>query len=176
MATVSCPRAISKMHQNRVFNAGSCNIQSVSVNMKEIVRSAKMADHRHAFNRNVFQSYRSSTGPSLYSHQPTGEKIWANQFCEGPSTFNCDITWEGQGVVALNTASAFGNELCREIMVTMSPCIHQNREEPPKSSRTSLQKGHQTPPADRPPSENPYNLVFSTTGLESEVMAANPLV
>ena len=42
----------------------------------------KMANNRHAYNRDVFQSYWTSDGLPLYCSHPTGEKTHTNQQCE----------------------------------------------------------------------------------------------
>ena len=49
---------------------------------KANIRSTKMANNRHAFNRNILQSYWTSDGLPLYCSQPTGEKKHTNQQCE----------------------------------------------------------------------------------------------
>jgi hypothetical protein len=41
---------------------------------KANIRSTKMANNRHAYNRDVLQSYWTSDGLPLYCSQPTGEK------------------------------------------------------------------------------------------------------
>ena len=41
---------------------------------KANIRSTKMAYNRHAYNRDVLQSYWTSDGLPLYCSQPTGEK------------------------------------------------------------------------------------------------------
>jgi hypothetical protein len=46
------------------------------------IRSTKMANNRHAYNRDVLQSYWTSDGLPLYCSQPTGEKAHTNQQCE----------------------------------------------------------------------------------------------
>ena len=46
------------------------------------IRSTKMAINRHAYNRDVLQSYWTSNGLPLYCSQPTGEKIHTDQQCE----------------------------------------------------------------------------------------------
>jgi hypothetical protein len=49
---------------------------------KANIRSTKMANNRHAYNRDVLQSYWTSDGLPLYCSQPTGEKTHTNQQCE----------------------------------------------------------------------------------------------
>jgi hypothetical protein len=49
---------------------------------RHLIRSTKMANNRHAYNRDVLQSYWTSDGLPLYCSQPTGEKIHTNQQCE----------------------------------------------------------------------------------------------
>jgi hypothetical protein len=46
------------------------------------IRSTKMANNRHAYNRDVLQSYWTSDGLPLYCSQLTGEKTHTNQQCE----------------------------------------------------------------------------------------------
>jgi hypothetical protein len=46
------------------------------------IRSTKMTNNRHAYNRDVLQSYWTSDGLPLYCSQPTGEKTHTNQQCE----------------------------------------------------------------------------------------------
>ena len=41
---------------------------------KANIRSTKMANNQHAYNRDVLQSYWTSDGLPLYCSQPTGEK------------------------------------------------------------------------------------------------------
>jgi hypothetical protein len=41
---------------------------------KANIRGIKMANNRHAYNRDVLQSYWTSDGLPLYCSQPTGEK------------------------------------------------------------------------------------------------------
>ena len=41
-----------------------------------------MANNRHAYNRDVLQSYWTPDGLPLYCSQPTGEKTHTNQQCE----------------------------------------------------------------------------------------------
>ena len=50
--------------------------------MKANIRSTKMANNRHAYNRDVLQSYWTSDGLPLYGSRPTGEKTHTNQQCE----------------------------------------------------------------------------------------------
>ena len=45
------------------------------------IRNTKMANNRHAYNRDVLQSYWKSDGLPLYYSQPTGEKTHTNQQC-----------------------------------------------------------------------------------------------
>jgi hypothetical protein len=49
---------------------------------KANIRSTKMANNRHAYNRDVLQSYWTSDGLLLYCSQPTGEKTHTNQQCD----------------------------------------------------------------------------------------------
>ena len=49
---------------------------------KTNIRSTKMANNRHAYNRDVFQRYWTSDGLPLYCSQPTGDKTHTNQQCE----------------------------------------------------------------------------------------------
>jgi hypothetical protein len=49
---------------------------------KANIRSTKMANNRHAYNKDVLQSYRMSDGLPLYCSQPTGEKTHTSQQCE----------------------------------------------------------------------------------------------
>ena len=49
---------------------------------KANIRSTKMTNNRHAYNRDVLQSYWTSDELPLYCSQPTGEKIHTNQQCE----------------------------------------------------------------------------------------------
>jgi transcriptional regulator of met regulon len=49
---------------------------------KANIRSTKMANNRHAYNRDVLQSYWTSDGLPLCCSQPTGEKTHTNQQCE----------------------------------------------------------------------------------------------
>jgi hypothetical protein len=49
---------------------------------KANIRSTKMANNRHAYDRDVLQSYWTSDGLPLYCSQPTGEKTHTNQHCE----------------------------------------------------------------------------------------------
>jgi hypothetical protein len=56
---------------------------------KANIRSTMMANNRHAYNRDVLQSYWTSDGLSLYCSQPTGEKThtnqqWSNQTLQCP--------------------------------------------------------------------------------------------
>ena len=46
---------------------------------KANIRSTKMANNRHAYNRDVLQSYWTSDGIPLFCSQPTGEKTHTNQ-------------------------------------------------------------------------------------------------
>ena len=46
---------------------------------KANIGSTKMANNRHAYNRDVLQSYWTSDGLPLYCSQPTGEKTHTNQ-------------------------------------------------------------------------------------------------
>ena len=48
----------------------------------ENIRSTKMANNRHAYNRDFLQSYWTSDELSLYCSQPTGENTHTNQPCE----------------------------------------------------------------------------------------------
>ena len=50
--------------------------------MKANIRSTKMANNRHAYNRDVLQSYWTSDELPLCCSQPTGEKTHTNQQCE----------------------------------------------------------------------------------------------
>jgi hypothetical protein len=54
--------------------------------MKANIRSTKMANNRHAYNRDVLQSYWMSDGLPLHCSQPTGEKTHTNQQCEKLAT------------------------------------------------------------------------------------------
>jgi hypothetical protein len=49
---------------------------------KANIRSTQMANNRHAYNRDVLQSYWTSDGLPLYCSQPTGEKTNTTQQCE----------------------------------------------------------------------------------------------
>ena len=49
---------------------------------KANIRSTKMANNRHAYNRDVLQSYWTSDGLPRYCSRPTGEKTHTNQQCE----------------------------------------------------------------------------------------------
>jgi hypothetical protein len=46
---------------------------------KANIRSTKMANNRHAYNRDVLQRYWTSDGLPLFCSQPTGEKTHTNQ-------------------------------------------------------------------------------------------------
>ena len=50
--------------------------------MKANIRSTKMANNPHAYNKDVLQSYWTSDGLPLYCGQPTGKKTHTNQQCE----------------------------------------------------------------------------------------------
>ena len=62
-------------------------------------RSTKMANNRHAYNRDVLQSYWTSDGLPLYCCQPTGEKTHTNQQCERHAkiltTGHCSVWLDG---------------------------------------------------------------------------------
>ena len=49
---------------------------------KANIRSTKMANNRHAYNRDVLQSDWTSDGLPIYCSQPIGEKKHTNQQCE----------------------------------------------------------------------------------------------
>ena len=49
---------------------------------KANIKSTKMANNRHAYNRDVRQSYWTSDGLPLYCTEPTGEKTHTTQQCE----------------------------------------------------------------------------------------------
>ena len=49
---------------------------------KANIRSTKMANNRHAYTRDVLQSYWTSDGLLIYCSQPTGEKTHTNQQSE----------------------------------------------------------------------------------------------
>jgi hypothetical protein len=49
---------------------------------KANIRSTKMTNIRHAYNRDALQSYWTSDGLPLYCSQQTGEKTHTNQQCE----------------------------------------------------------------------------------------------
>jgi hypothetical protein len=49
---------------------------------KANIRSTKMANNRHAYNRDVLQSYWTSDGLPLYCSQPTGEKTHKPTMCD----------------------------------------------------------------------------------------------
>ncbi len=67
-----------------VFKSGVLNFLFIlsKHGTKANIRSTKMANNRHAYNRNVLQSYWTSDGLPLYCSQPTGEKTHTNQQCE----------------------------------------------------------------------------------------------
>ena len=46
------------------------------------IGSTKIANNRHAYNRDVLRSYWTSDGLPLYCSQPTDEKTHTNQQCE----------------------------------------------------------------------------------------------
>jgi hypothetical protein len=55
------------------------------------IRSTKMANNRHAYNRDVLQSYWTSDGLPLYCGQPTGEKT------QPPTSYKpCVYGWQRQ--------------------------------------------------------------------------------
>jgi hypothetical protein len=66
---------------------------------KANIRSTKMANIRHAYNRDVLQSYWTSDGLPLYCSQPIGEKTHTNQQCERlakiVTTRHCSVWLDG---------------------------------------------------------------------------------
>jgi hypothetical protein len=68
---------------------------------KANIRSIKMANNRHAYNRDVLQSYWTSDGLPLCCSQPIGEKTHTNQQCERHfesemTILSCFLNCEGQ--------------------------------------------------------------------------------
>jgi hypothetical protein len=61
---------------NYEFWLSLCKIvrSSVILLLPLFIRSTKMTNNRHAYNRDVLQSYWTSDGLPLYCSQPTGEK------------------------------------------------------------------------------------------------------
>jgi hypothetical protein len=72
--------------RNWVFKSGGLKLLFIlsKHGTKANIRSTKMANNRHAYNRDVFQSYWTSDGLPLYCSQSTGEKTHTNQQCERP--------------------------------------------------------------------------------------------
>ena len=65
---------------------------------KANIRSTKMTNNRHAYNRNVLQSYWTSEGLLLCCSQPTGEKTHTKQQCERHlivTTGHCSVWLDG---------------------------------------------------------------------------------
>jgi hypothetical protein len=80
---------------------------------KANIRSTKMANNRHAYNRDVLQSYCTSDGLPLYCSQPTGEKTHTNQQCERLAKIRQTTgniwPWR-QGIAALGQTDAIRNQ------------------------------------------------------------------
>ena len=80
---------------------------------KTIIRSTKMANNRHAYNRDVLQSYWTSHGLPLYCSQPTGEKTHINQPCERLAKIRQTTgniwSWR-QGIAAFGSTDAIRNQ------------------------------------------------------------------
>ena len=62
-----------------VFNSGVFKKYIHKHGSNANIRSTKMANNRHAYNRDVLQSYWTSNGLLLFCSQPNGEKTHANQ-------------------------------------------------------------------------------------------------
>jgi hypothetical protein len=80
---------------------------------KANIRSTKMTNNRHAYNRDVLQSYWTSDGLPLYCSQPTGEKTHTNQQCERLAKIRQTTgniwSWR-RGIAALGWTDAISNQ------------------------------------------------------------------
>ena len=82
----------------------------------------KMANNRHAVNRNLLQSYWMSDELSLYSSQMAWEKTHPNQHCERLAKIRkttCNVAAWRQGTALLGQMDTIHNQPCSEkTMVT----------------------------------------------------------
>ena len=86
---------------------------------KANIRSTKMTNNRHAYNRNVLQSYWTSEGLLLCCSQPTGEKTNTNQQCERHlivTTGHCSVWLDGchSQPVPYSNNTGFPIDVCQQ--------------------------------------------------------------
>jgi hypothetical protein len=88
---------------------------------KANMRSTKMANNRHAYNRDVLQSYWTSDGLLLYCSQPTGEKTHTNQQCE-----RLALPRSGRSRVTSDRDDRALQHLVRRMPFAISPVLKQH--------------------------------------------------
>jgi hypothetical protein len=86
---------------------------------KANIRSIKMANNRHAYNRDVLQSYWTSDGLPLYCSQPTGEKTHTNQKVK-------DLPISGRPRVTSDRDDRALQRLVRRMPFETSPVLKQH--------------------------------------------------
>ena len=86
---------------------------------KANIRSTKMAINRHAYNRDVHQSYWMSDGLPLYCSQPTGEKTHTNHNVK-------DLRRSGRPRVTSDRDNRALQHLVRRMPFATSPVLKQH--------------------------------------------------
>jgi len=109
---------------------------------KSNIRGAKMANNRHAVNRNFLHSYWTSDGLSLYSSQPACEKTHQTQHREMLAKIQkttCNA-WR-KGTASLGQMDANRYQPCSEnTMVTKWTSVNKNSGKPFEISRTEVKE------------------------------------
>ena len=89
---------------------------------KANIRSTKMANNRHAYNRDILQSYWTSDGLSLYCSQPTGEKT----HCHTQTNNVKDLPRSGRPRVTSDRDDRALQRLVRRMAFATSPVLKQH--------------------------------------------------
>ena len=138
---------------------------------KANIRSTKMANNRHAYNRDVLQNYWTSDGLPLCCSQPTGEKTHTNQQCER-------FAKSGRPRITSNRDDRALKRLVRRMAFANSPVLklHWLSTRTVRNRLNSAGLKSRRVIVGNPTSAITFGMVFSTTWLEFKDMALDPLV